>query len=89
MSIAVASETPTIKVEHIQPGMVIDFQQFPGLRGAGDEASLHFVGEAEVISVEEPDGLGDEFGLYVSPEDGSTAEVYVQAYGWQSYPIAG
>ena len=76
---------PTIMVENITPGMVLDFQN---AAGAVSESTV-FVGEAEVIAVEAPDGLGDYFGLYVSPEDGSAPEVYLHVYGWQSFEIAG
>jgi hypothetical protein len=83
------TDTATLRVEHIQPGMVMDFQMFPGVAGTGDEAVTVEVAEAEVISVETPDGLSDDYGLWVSPEDGSHPEVYVSVRGWQSFGIAG
>ena len=76
---------PTITVENITPGMVLDFQNAVG---AASDLTV-FVGEAEVIAVESPDGLGDYFGLYVSPEDGSTPEVYLHVYPFQSFEIVG
>ena len=77
--------TPTIKAENIQPGMVLDFHN--AIAESAGKTLLN-LGEAEVISVEGPDGLGEYFGIWASPEDGG-AEVYVQAYGWQSFEIAG
>lgn len=79
------SETPTIKVENVTPGMVLDF---------GGELVLDssergiYLGEAEVISVERPDGLGG-YGLWVSPEDGACPELYVAAFSDARYRIAG
>lgn len=84
---ATSSDTfaPTITASNITPGMVLDFKN-----EIGQVSDLTvFVGEAEVIAVESPDGLGEYFGLYVSPEDGSSPEVYVHAYPWQSFEIVG
>lgn len=78
---------PTITVENVSPGMVLDFHNSVG--EARTDHTTVYLGEAEIISVEAPDGLGDYFGLWVSPEDGSHAEVYVHAYPWQSFTIVG
>jgi hypothetical protein len=75
----------TVQIENVQPGMVLDFSDMIAER-AGE--TIPNFGEAEVISVEEPDGLGDYFGIWaMSEEDGS--EVYVQAHAAQSFAIVG
>ena len=78
-------ETPlfTVKAENVSPGMVLDLSQF-----YIDETSTP-VGDAEVVSVEDPDGLGSYYGFYVSPESGVVSETYVRVYPWQSLGIVG
>jgi len=81
-----ADFTPTIKVENIQPGMVLNFTDM--VAESAGQTILNLT-EGEVISVEAPDGLGDYFGIWVSPEDASRPEIYLHAYPWQSFEIVG
>ena len=79
-------ETPTITVTNIQPGMVLDFQNTLA-RSVSDTPI--YLGEAEIVSIQAPETSTGYFVLGVSPEDGSYPELYVSAYPWQTYPIAG
>ncbi len=80
-----ATDTPTITVGNVQPGMLLDFG---GELVSNGDVSI-YLGEAEVISVSAPVGSDEQFSLWVSPEDGSVSDVLVHCYPFQSYPIAG
>lgn len=77
---------PTVHAEHVSPGMVIDFEGDLGELMAREISVSIF--EAEVVDVEEPDGLGER-SFWVRPVDGEHVEVFVWADPDRQYAIVG
>jgi hypothetical protein len=76
--------TPTITAPNVQPGMVL---QFAGTTLVETEDHSIPIWEAEVNSVERPNGDGD-WGFWITPEDSEVA-LFVWVEPDRHFPIVG